>query len=304
MSGRLAVDAGQTGIRLRWEQGQERLETSTSGVLTDRPLMPQLADAIGAFVTERRFSPTVVGVGCSGLVTPEAEELLGLVSQYGVEEVAVAHDATTSYLGALGDQPGVVIAAGTGVVTLAVGPTSVARVDGWGYLIGDAGSGYWIGRTGMEAAMRGFDGRGQLTPLTERLREIFPDLAAAYVELQSDERRVSRIADFAKVVDELVEVDPVACAIIDAAAAELSESVLTGLRRVSLMDTEPPPVCALGQVLRSVHIRSRFTRYLRMQWPDLELAEPMGNALHGAALLANLGEDSPLSTLVARAELA
>ena len=39
-----------------------------------------------------------------------------------------------------------------------------------------------------------------------------------------------------------------------------------------------------------------------MQWPDLELAEPMGNALHGAALLANLGEDSPLSALVARAE--
>jgi N-acetylglucosamine kinase-like BadF-type ATPase len=302
VSGLLALDAGQTGIRLRWEHGQERLEGSTSGVLTDRPLMPQLAEAIGAFVTGHRLSPTTVGVGTSGLVTPEATELLGLVERYGVREVAVAHDATTSYLGALGDSAGVVIAAGTGVVTLAVGAVSVARVDGWGYLIGDAGSAFWIGRAGMDAAMRGFDGRGRMTPLTDRLREIFPDLSAAYVELQSDDRKVSRIASFAKVVDELAGTDAVAAGIMDAAAAELSESVLAGLHRVGLMTAEPPRVCALGQVLRSTHVRERFTRYLRMQWPRLGLTEPLGNALHGAALLANLGEDSPLAALVARAE--
>ncbi len=302
MSGLLALDAGQTGIRLRWEHGQERLEGGASGVLTDRPLMPQLASAIGTFLTEHRLSPTSVGVGSSGLVTPEAGELLGLVARYGITEVAVAHDATTSYLGALGDTTGAVIAAGTGVVTLAVGASSVARVDGWGYLLGDAGSGFWIGRAGMDAALRGFDGRGRMTPLTERMREIFPDLSAAYVELQSDDRRVSRIASFAKVVDEVADDDPVAAGILDEAAAELSESVLAGLRRVGLMSSEPPRVCALGQVLRSRHIRARFTSYLRMQWPGLELAEPLGNALHGAALLANLGEHSPLSALVARAE--
>lgn len=303
MSGRLALDAGQTGIRLRWEKDQQRLEDATSGVLTDRPLMPQFAEVIARFVTSRDLHPAWVGVGSSGLVTPEASELLGLVSTFGVREVAVAHDATTSYLGALGDQPGVVIAAGTGSVTLAVGQDSVARVDGWGYLLGDAGSAFWIGRAGLDAAMRGFDGRGQLTLLTERMQENFADLSAAYVELQADERRVSRIADFAKVVDELATTDPVAYRIVDAAAAELAESVLAGLHRVSLMGTQPPRICALGQVLRSVNIRERFVRYLRMQWPTLELTEPAGNALHGAALLANLGENSPLSKLVARAEL-
>lgn len=303
MTDRLAVDAGQTGIRLRCEHDQQVLEASTPGVLTDRPLMPQFAAVIGEFITSHQVSPVTVCVGSSGLVTPEASELLSLVSRYGVLEVAVAHDATTSYLGALGDQPGVVIAAGTGVVTLAVGAEQVARVDGWGYLIGDAGSAFWIGRAGMEAAMRGYDGRGQLTRLTERLRAIFPDLTSAYVELQSDERRVSRIGDFAKVVDELADVDPVAAGIIEAAASELSESVLAGLHRVSLMGPEPPRVCALGQVLRSAHIRERFVGFLRMQWPGLQLAEPAGNALVGAARLADLGKDSPLSKLVARARL-
>ncbi len=298
MTARLAVDAGQTGIRLRWEHGPERIETDAPGILTDRPLMPQLAAVIGAMVTTHSLAPTFVGVGCSGLVTPEATELLGLVSRYGVREVAVAHDSTTNYLGALGDRPGAVIAAGTGVVTLAVGRT-VARVDGWGYLIGDAGSAYWIGRAGMEAAMRGHDGRGQLTRLTDRLGTIFGDLQAAYVELQSDERRVSRIADFARVVDELSITDPVSAGIIDAAAAELSESVLAGLRRVCLMDA--PNVCALGQVLASPNIRTRFLRYLRLQWPTLELTEPQGNALDGAGLLSGLAARSPLSGLVARA---
>lgn len=303
VSGLLALDAGPTGIRLRWEHGQERLEGGASGLLTDRPLMPQLASAIGTFLTEHRLSPTSVGVGSTGLATPEATELLGLVARHGITEVAVAHNATTSYLGALGDAPGAVIAAETGAVTLAVGASRVARVDGWGRLLGDAGSAFWIGRAGMEAALRAYDGRGRMTPLTERLREVFPDLSAARLDLEPDDRWVSRIASFATVVDGVADDDPVAAGILEEAAAELSESVLAGLRRVGLMGSEPPRVCALGQVLRLRHIRARFTSYLRLQWPGLELAEPLGNALHGAALLANLGETSPLSSLVARAEL-
>ena len=301
--GLLAVDAGQSGTRLRWEHGRERVEGDAPGVLTDRSLMPQISHAIHHFCQAHHVEPSVVGVGTSGLVVPAAAELLHLVADLGVVEAAVAHDSTTSYLGALGDNPGVVVAAGTGVVTLALGPTSVARVDGWGHLLGDAGSAYWIGRAGMEAAMRGYDGRGQLTALTEAMQRFFPDLESAYIELQSDDRRVSRIAAFARVVDELSGTDHVALRIVEAAAAELSESALAGLHRVGLMGHEPPAVCALGQVLRSTRIRQRFTAYLRMNWPGLELREPLGTGLYGAALLANLGDDSPLARRVARATL-
>ena len=298
MGGRLAVDAGQTAIRMRWE---ESVEAQAPGVLTDRPLMPQIAAAVGDFLTRENLAPEFVGAGSSGLVTPEATELLGLLRGYGVRATAVAHDATISYLGALGDRSGVVIAAGTGVVTLAVGRTDVARVDGWGYLLGDAGSAFWIGRAGMVAAMRAFDGRGQLTALTQRLAEWFPDLAGAYAQLQADERRVSRIAGFAHVVDELADSDPVAATILEEAAAELSEAVVAGAHRVGLMGPEPPLVCALGQVLRSPHILDHFTRYLRLQWPSLELTEPAGSALDGAARLADLS--GPLENLVARASV-
>ncbi len=300
MSGTIGVDAGQTGIRLRAGEGGELVEADFPGVLTDRPLMPQLADAIITFLRASGLRPDVVGVGCSGLVTPEAGELAGLLDGTGLHRVAVAHDATTSYLGALGDRPGAVIAVGTGVVTLAVGRTAVARVDGWGHLIGDAGSGFWIGRAGMDAALRAFDGRGEPTALLERFTELFPDPAAAYVELQSDERRVSRVASFSKVVDEVAaDGDPLALDIVAAAGREQAASVLAGLGRVVLLDGSSPPVCALGNVLRSDRIRGAFIDRLRTHWPGLELTPPAGTGLDGAELAASLPPTSPLSGLVA-----
>lgn len=300
MSATIGVDAGQTGIRLATGAGGERVEAAFPGVLTHRPLMPQLAEAITSFVNAHELRPDAVGVGSSGLVTPEAGELAGLLAGTGVSRVAVAHDATTSYLGALGDRPGAVIAVGTGVVTLAVGRTSVARVDGWGHLLGDAGSGFWIGRAGMDAALRAFDGRGEPTGLLERFTALFPEPAAAYVELQSDERRVSRIASFSKVVDEVAASgDQVALAIVAAAGHELATSVLAGLRVVGLLDGPPPPVCALGNVLRSDRIRGAFVDRLRGRWPGMELTEPAGTGLDGAELAASLPAASPLSGLVA-----
>lgn len=300
MTAIIGVDAGQTGIRLRCVDGGLRAQSDLPGVLTDRPLMPQLATAIRGFVEEHGLRAEAVGVGCSGLVTPEATELAGLLDGTGIRRVAVAHDATTSYLGALGDRPGAVIAAGTGVVTLAVGRSSVARVDGWGYLLGDAGSGFWIGRAGMDAALRAFDGRGEPTVLLERFTELFPDPAAAYVELQSDERRVSRIASFSKVVDDVAAGgDPVALGIVADAGHEHAASVLAGLGRVGMLEGPPPPVCTLGNVLRSERIRSAFIERLRDRWPGLELAEPAGTGLDGAELVASLPASSALTRLVA-----
>ncbi|MDT3318074.1 hypothetical protein Q9S71_14695 [Microbacterium sp. KSW4-11] len=45
-------------------------------------------------------------------------------------------------------------------MTLAVGDRDTARVDGWGWTMGDAGSGFWIGREALTAVMRAHDHRG------------------------------------------------------------------------------------------------------------------------------------------------
>jgi N-acetylglucosamine kinase-like BadF-type ATPase len=56
-----------------------------------------------------------------------------------------SRDGVTSYLGAIGFEPGAVGAAGTGVIALAEDRDgNFARSDGWGYILGDDGGGWLV----------------------------------------------------------------------------------------------------------------------------------------------------------------
>lgn len=297
----LAIDAGQTGIRtLVIENGERGAEGELPGILTDAPLIPQLAEVV-ASVAATAGDIDLVTVGSTGLTREETDPLAlreGTMRS-GVTRVFMTHDSVTSYLGALGDERGAVVASGTGVVTLAVGETSVARVDGWGNLLGDAGSGYWIGRAALEAVMRAHDGRGPATALTTPALADFPDLEQAYIILQSDPGRVRRIAAYTRHVAELAATDEVAASICDAAARELVLSVATGLERVGEADRPSPVVCAIGGVLRGEAISSRFTAELKRHWPEVDLRQPLGSGLDGAALLPAVAHTSALRALIA-----
>ncbi|GAE74043.1 hypothetical protein JCM18916_3615 [Cutibacterium acnes JCM 18916] len=150
----LAVDAGQSSTRVRCEPGPwgPGWIVTSSGVRTALPLAQQFATIMHDVATahpEITQSECTVAIGSSGARDDEDPiPVLHALKPFGVSRVLLAHDSITSYLGALGDQLGVVTASGTGVITLAVGRHNVARVDGWGYIIGDAGSAFWLGRHG------------------------------------------------------------------------------------------------------------------------------------------------------------
>lgn len=299
MTRRLAIDAGQTGIRTRLiDDGVAGVESELPGILTSQPLIPQLAQVIRDAVA----GPVdTVSIGSTGL-TAEQTDPAALRELCGAGRVLMAHDSVTSYLGALGDTRGAVVAVGTGVVTLAVGVHEVARVDGWGNLIGDAGAGYWIGRAALEAVMRDHDGRGPATALTAVVQRDFPDLEQAYIVLQADPDRVRRIASYTRSVAELAaDGDPVALHICGEAARELALSVETGLRRVGEAERPDPVVCGMGGVLRADVIAGPFRDLLRRRWERVDIREPLGAGIDGAALLPDVPADSALHALIARA---
>ncbi|MDN5824893.1 MAG: N-acetylglucosamine kinase [Arthrobacter sp.] len=298
----LAIDGGQTGIRAQVLQDDGTASPDVEvlefrGILTDRPLAGQIADVVARAREAAGHDFRTVSAGLSGLTDGEglAPALLAATTGYGVHSVHITHDSVSSYLGALGDSPGAVIASGTGAVTLAVGATEVVRIDGWGYIMGDAGSGYWMGRAALDAVMRHFDGRGPATTLTEVVRADFPDLAQAYVELQRDPDRVSRTASYAATVARLAATDEVSRRICDDAARELALAVSTGLRRVGQDRAEAPAVCFLGGVLRGERVRSQLISRLAALWPHLQVREPAATSLQGAALLPFLPADSALA---------
>ncbi|MGN5734548.1 N-acetylglucosamine kinase [Arthrobacter psychrochitiniphilus] len=302
----LALDVGQTGTKVRLTSSEGIQEMLLPGVRTHEPVVPQLAMFANRVATETNLVFNTVAMGVSGITKGEqdAAPLLALIESRSVRRVLLTHDSVTSYLGALGERRGAVVASGTGVVTLGVGRTAVARVDGWGNIMGDAGSGHWIGREALDAVMRAHDRRGPATALTAVVQERWPDVEEAYIALQSSPERVRIVAGFARSVVLLAEGDPVAHGICVAAAQELAHSVRTALHRVSDPQArgETLSVSVLGGVFSSTLISETFARYLEEQCPSVVLEVARGTGLDGVTLLPSLPSHHPLLSLVSSSE--
>lgn len=275
------------------------------GVKTHEAILPQLCTAVQESQKEAGKVFSTVSIGVSGITKSEhdAVKLMNLIGDPHLQRVLLAHDSVTSYLGALGDRHGAVVAAGTGVVTLGVGRTAVARVDGWGNIMGDAGSGYWMGREALDAVMRAHDGRGPATALTAVIRRHWPDVEEAYIALQSSQDRVRTVAGLARDVAELAGSDAVAHTICVAAARELAASADTALGRVADQDAGDQKfhVSVLGGVFGAGLVERTFVELVLAQRPSVVIEPPRGTGLDGAAALPDLPASHPLLGLVSTA---
>lgn len=289
----LALDVGQTGVRsLLTVAGSTRPGPELPGIVATQPLLPQIAAHIATLADGESFA--AVAVGASGLGKGDSARALAGLLPGQVRSVHVAHDSVTSYLGALGDVSGAVVAAGTGAVTLAAGPGGVRRVDGWGHLLGDEGAGFWIGREALSAVLRAWDGRGPATSLTGVAQQEFEELDGLYLTIQAAPDRVSHVAAWGRRVAEHAATDPVCADISRRAGARLAESVAAGLRAVDA----DAVASRVGNVFRNPLIADSFTAEMRRLVPGIDLREPVGDGLAGAALLPDLGAASMLATVV------
>lgn len=301
-SATLALDAGQTGVRTLLIQSEQRDGQQFPGLKTDSELFPQLASVITTAL-HGVTSPVSLSIGMTGLTASQSkpEELLGLLPA-NVMRVSLAHDSITGFLGSMGVENGTVTAVGTGVVTLAVGETEMARIDGWGNLIGDAGSAYWIGRAGLDAGMRTYDGRISHSSLISLLTDNFSHPEEAYIELQTSHDRVARIASFAQQVIEHAQEDAVARAIVEEAGRELAVSAVTGARRVGLLESESPRFSWAGNMMKAQLLKDSFLAHIAETVPHAEFREPLAEPIDGVAVMDLLSVDSPLRRVIHTAQ--
>ncbi|MER6671651.1 BadF/BadG/BcrA/BcrD ATPase family protein [Streptomyces sp. NPDC000983] len=237
--GLLAVDSGGSGLRvvvgtaergvLGQRESREPVRTGARGIDPDH-LMAQVVPLVRELTAETRIDrlDTAV-VGAAGLATLgdalRAELPAALEREFGIRRVALAADAVTAYVGALGTGPGAVVAAGTGLIAIGTDLTRWRRADGWGHLLGDCGGGAWIGRAGLEAALRAHDGRpGGSTVLLARAEEMFGPMPGLPGQLYPRPDRPAVLASFAPEVAALAGHDPVAAAVLRAAARHIAES--------------------------------------------------------------------------------
>ncbi|MGW0622851.1 N-acetylglucosamine kinase [Streptomyces sp. NPDC002765] len=237
--GVLAVDSGGSGLRAAVASLKRATLAEASSPLPVRTgprgidpghLMEQLVPLVRALLAESGVTRLrAAAVGAAGLATLGdglRAELPGALSrEFGVRRVALAADAVTAYVGALGPRAGAVVAAGTGLIAIGTDLTGWRRADGWGHLLGDCGGGAWIGRAGLEAALRAFDGRaGGSAALRARAEGLFGPLPGLPGRLYPRPDRPAVLASFAPEVAACAESDPVAAGILRAAARHMAES--------------------------------------------------------------------------------
>ncbi|CAM5292884.1 ATPase OS=Streptomyces tendae OX=1932 GN=GUR47_23530 PE=4 SV=1 [Streptomyces tendae] len=184
--------------------------------------------------------PESVLVGAAGAASaPAAARSLvaALLADLPVQEAAVTSDAVTAHAGALGGRAGVVLAIGTGAVAVGIGADGTyARVDGWGPLLGDDGSGARIGTAGLRAALRAHDGRGPATVLLDAAGGLFGDLERLPATVGGDGNPARTAASFAPEVARAADAgDAVAAAILRDAAADLAGTALAAAGRIGVL---------------------------------------------------------------------
>jgi N-acetylglucosamine kinase-like BadF-type ATPase len=158
--------------------------------------------------------------------------------------VLVVNDALIALVAGAGSEPGIVIVSGTGSIAYGKNATGhAARAGGWGHLIGDEGSGYWIGSRALSAVVRDVDGRGAHTRLTGAVLEFFGVAdAAALVRIVYD-RDVPRrnVAGLGPIVQQAIdEGDMVATEIVDLAAGELASAAGSVASRLGMRGDKFP----------------------------------------------------------------
>ncbi|MFJ5707276.1 N-acetylglucosamine kinase [Streptomyces sp. NPDC093105] len=295
----VGIDSGGSGLRIA-------LARAADGTVLDRAAAPGPVRTGPGGISAAHFLESVLpavaalraragekrpvraaAVGAAGMATL-GEELRAVLpgafaDAWGVRATALAADAVTAYAGALGARPGAVVAGGTGLIALGTDLTGWRRADGWGHLLGDCGGGAWIGRAGLEAALRAYDGRrGGSAALLARAERLHGPAAGLPGALYPRTDRPAVLAAFAPEVAACAADDPVAAAILERAAEHIADAA------GAACPPGPESVVALtGGLFRLgepllVPVRTALAERL----PGVRTVAPAGDPLDGAVTLA------------------
>jgi glucosamine kinase len=162
----------------------------------------------------------------------------------------VINDVVGAWAAATGAGPGVAVISGTGSNVFGVGPDGRAwRAGGWGHVLGDEGSGYWLGVQSIKAALRDRDASGPETALTEAATAFFgvPSVEALAVLVYSKPLTKGEIAAFAVETVQVAERgDAVARELYERGAKELGDQIAAVIRQTGLQGDFPVGLVGSG----------------------------------------------------------
>jgi N-acetylglucosamine kinase-like BadF-type ATPase len=314
----LGIDAGGTGTRAVLVTADGQLVAIGKGSPTKQLIgaagrrgIEQAVDATLAPLVRIGRRACVVQAGVTGITVPGKREAFSAAVRARLPHarIHVTHDAAIAAAGALAGAEGVAVVAGSGSIALARSADGrEGRAGGYGYLLGDEGSAFWLGRGALASVMRALDGRGPATRLIERLCQQagVTDPSALPGWVYAGRRPIERFSELAPLVARAAQDgDGVALHLLQQAGCKLAELSAAAARQ--LWPTTPPtglPVATCGGVWSAgALLHEPFVAALARLLPETHTTLPRLAPLGGAVLLAMQADQRPVNeALVARLE--
>jgi glucosamine kinase len=178
----IGIDGGGTGCRARLCDGDGRVLGEAAGasanIMSDRTravasisaVAKAAADAAG--LEHGSLAMMYAGLGLAGIDTAEhgAKVADELAAELPFTRITIDNDAYTACLGAHGGGNGGIVIAGTGSAALALIGDARIELGGWGFALGDDGSGALMGRHAIRLAVLALDGLVPATPLLTQIQ--------------------------------------------------------------------------------------------------------------------------------------
>jgi N-acetylmuramic acid 6-phosphate etherase len=298
----IGVDGGGTRTRARLANGLgETLGSGEAGLANPNAsgfeaAKNEILSAVDRAFQDARMERRMVAAAClgiSGVDRPgEREHFVSWAGQALAPHVQVVNDGETVLAAGSSENWGVALIAGTGSIAWGKThdhPPRIARAGGWGYMIGDEGSGFDLGREALRAVTQSEDRRGEPTRLRDAILGEWGMHSAA--ELIPKVYRSGLVpADFARLAPLVVrcaeESDQVALRLIERTAAALANMVVAAARQLQFPAGDIPLALTGGLLLQAKYVRTRLAAELERQGahfsPTALVHEPVAGAVRMA----------------------
>ncbi len=198
----------------------------------------------------------------------------------------VVGDAVVAFAAGTGKPAGSVLISGTGAIAAEIGDGRIVRTaDGLGWLLGDLGSGFWIGRAAAAATARALYRGDPPGPLVRLVTDVVGEREGDPFVTTLHDRPPRELATLAPLVTTAAaDGDPAALYIMDEAADHLFRTIC-GVREPG----DRTPIVLAGGVLRyCLPLRAAVHRRLAAAWPEAVLSTAAPGEEGAARLAARL----------------
>lgn len=298
MSGTIVVGIDGGGSKTRAmvadETGQKIVEVDGPGSAVRPGQHERSAEIIVDLVKDALASadmahvlPKVLCVGVAGVgVETERQALWQALNEREVAEEVIVHtDAMVALDDAFGEGPGILLISGTGSIAWGRSPAgTLGRCGGWGPIIGDEGSGQWIGRRALSIVAAASDGREPETALTGAILTAAQVNEVPQLIAWAAQATPMQLATLAPAVMSVADAgDLRANSLLTLAAEELVLHVRTLARQLFMDERAAIPVALAGGLLsRGSPLRKRLELRLKSAVPGATVRGPDVDAARGA----------------------